>query len=261
MKSFSESEIKYLAGLLDADGSLSFKFCTTNTGKTYVYLILSLTASISIDRDGYIPSLAARAGKLIKIEYEKESYSDANKWSVQSRGELNQLLPRILKHMVIKGKHWEWLYKVFCQTKGQDVTNLIDVLKEDCIKSRQNTGPIKPKKHPTWAWVAGYLDGDGCYTLSKKSQLHIGAIASISDICGLELLCKAFGGSIYQPREDNTQLWRRGLGKSHRQFAIMFLKKMHRHSRLKRWKIEQMLAFHSQPQRLNEQIPTGKVIV
>lgn len=261
MKSFSESEIKYLAGLLDADGSLSFKFCETSAGRTYLYLVLSLSASCSIDRYGYIPSLSERAGKLVKIVYEKESYSDAYKWSVQSRGELNQLLPRLLKHMVIKGRHWDWLYQTFCQTKGQDVSSAVAQLKEDSISSRKNTGPIKPKKHPTWAWVAGYLDGDGCYTLSSKPQLHVGAIAHTSDVCGLELLFKAFGGSIYQPREDNTQLWRRGLGKSHKQFAIMFLKKMHRHSRLKRWKIEQMLAFHNQPQRLNEQIPTGKVIV
>lgn len=256
MKLFDESEIKYLAGLLDADGSLSFKFCKSSSGKTFLYLVLSLTASDKVDRHGYVKSLGERAGSCCKITYDKESYTDATKWNVQSRSELNQLLPRLLKHMVIKARHWNWLFEVYTSYRGKDVTDLEAGLKISSELSRSNTGPLKPKKHPTWAWVAGYLDGDGCYTMSNKT-MHVGCIANVTDIVGLELLHKAFGGSIYEPRDDNTQLWRRGLRGQNASFAKMFLNKMVRHSRLKKHKIEQMIAFHNQPQRLNEINPKG----
>ena len=261
MENMTETQIKYLAGLLDADGSLSFKFCKANSGKTYVYLILALTASEKIDRHGYVQSLEKYAGSVCKVTYEKETYTDAWKWNVQSRSDLNKLLPRLLKHMVIKGKHWNNLYEKFTEYKGIDVTGRVEVLKQFSTESRIDTGPVKAKKHPTWAWVAGYLDGDGCYTLSKQKTLHVGCIAHVNDVVGLELLSKAFGGTIYEPRDDNSVLWRRGLGKSHRDFAIPFLRKVHKHSQLKRWKIEQLLAFHNQPQRLNKSSATAEVIV
>lgn len=260
MKNFDETEIKYLAGLLDADGSLSFKFCKSSSGKTFLYLILALTASDKIDQHGYISSLGERCGSCCKITYDKETFSDATKWNVQARGELNQLLPRLLKHMVIKAKHWLWLYNTYDMYKGIDISLIEDELKEASKFSRKDVGPLKPKIHPTWAWVAGYLDGDGCYTFSNRA-IYVGCISHVQDVVGIQLLHKAFGGSIYEPREDNTQLWRRGLGKSDKDFATKFLRKMVRHSRLKKHKIEQMLAFHNQSQRLTDFIPTGKVIV
>lgn len=261
MKNFTESEIKYLAGLLDADGSLSFKFCKADSGKTFLYLILSLSAAESVDKHGYIKSLCEYMGSITHIQYERETYSDANLWRVQGRNDLNKLLPRLIKHMVVKGKHWQNLYNKYCELQGVDVKELVDDLKQFSEASRGDTGPVKPKTHPTWAWVAGYLDGDGCYTLSKNKILHVGCITHKEDMDGVELLHKAFGGTIYEEREDNTRLWRRGLGKSNKDFAVHFLKKVHRHSRLKKWKIEQMLAFHNQSQRLTDGTATAEVIV
>ena len=259
MEKFKENEIKYLAGLLDADGSLSFKFCKSGD-RTFVYLILALSASESIDRHGYISSLGSRIGSVCKIEYEKETYSDAWKWHIQKRSELDQILPRLLKHMVIKAKHWQALYKKYTELKSCDVTNQVEELKQFALDSRKNTGPLKHKKHPTWAWVAGYVDGDGCYTFSRKA-IHVGVISHTNDVCGLQLLHKAFGGTIYEPRDDNTQLWRHGMGRSQSSFAKMFLTGVIKHSRLKKHKIEQILNFHNQPQRLNESTATAEVIV
>lgn len=258
---FTETQIKYLAGLLDADGSLSFKFCKASSGKTYLYLVLGLTASTKVDRKGFVQSLEDYMGTVCKITYEKESFSDAFKWNVQSRSDLNKLMPRLLKHMVVKGKHWNNLFNIYTKFKGMDITGLEETLKEYSVESRLESGPIKDKKHPTWAWVAGYLDGDGCYTLSKNKTLHVGCITHKNDLSGICLLHKAFGGTIYEPRDDNTVLWRRGLGKSHRDFATLFLRKMRNHSQLKRWKIEQMLKFHNQSQRLSENCSTEQAIV
>ena len=258
----NESEVKYLAGLLDADGSLSFKFCKSTSGKTFCYLVLCLTGVKHIDKTDYILSLTKYGGTA--VVYDNDAGKPANKWHVQDRRSLNRLLPRVLKHMVIKARHWDRLYAAYTELSGQDVSNQIEFLKAFSNESRKDTGPLKAKTHPTWAWVAGYLDGDGCYTYSRKplkNTLHVGAIAHYNDTQGIHLLHKAFGGTIYPVRPDNTILWRRGLGKSHRAFARYFLSKVHRHSRLKTHKIEQMLNFHSEPQRLTESTPTGEVIV
>lgn len=260
MKIFDETEIKYLSGLLDADGTLSFKFCKSSSGKTFLYLVLALSASEKIDQHGYIQSLGDKMGACCKVVYDKETYTDATKWNVQGRDELNVILPRLLKHMVIKAKHWKWLFDTYTEYKGQDVSSIQDALKKQSEISRKNVGPLKAKIHPTWAWVAGYLDGDGCYTLSNRA-VHVGCISHVDDVVGIKLLQKAFGGSIYDPRDDNTQLWRIGLGKSNKDFAVPFLRKMVKHSHLKKHKIEQILAFHSQSQRLTDFTPTGEVIV
>lgn len=260
MKYFSESEIKYLAGLLDADGSLSFKFCKTGTGKTYLYLVMALTASKKIDRQGYLYSLGERLGNCCEIKYKEENHNDAIKWNVQSRRDINLLIPRLTKHMVIKARHWQNLFDIYMDKKGVDVTEQVDDLKIISSLSRKNTGPLKPKKHPTWAWVAGIMDGDGCYTLSKRA-IHIGVISHTQDVVALQLLQHAFRGSLYDPRADNTQLWRRGMGKQNSDFAKHFLNKVHRHSRLKKWKIEQMINFHNQPQRLSDFTSKEEAIV
>lgn len=258
MKNFTETEIKYLSGLLDADGWMSFKFCKTAAGKKYIYLIVGLSAAESVDKHGFVKSLGDYMGSVMKITYDKETYSDANKWHVQGRSELNKLVPRLIKHMVVKGAHWSRLFNIYTELKGCDVTDIEEELKEFSLESRAYGGPLKPKKHPTWAWVAGYLDGDGCYTLSRTRTLHVGCITHRDDLHGVELLHKAFGGTIYAPRdEDNTVLWRRGLGKNNKDFAVPFLKKVHSHSKLKRWKIEQLLNFHNQPQRLSDVHPEG----
>lgn len=245
MENMNESEVKYLAGLLDADGTLSFKFCKTETGKTYCYLVLALTAVQHIDRQDYVKSLARFGGQT--FQYVNGAGNPSNKWNVQSRRDLNKILPRIIKHMVIKGKHWQNLYDKYNELKGEDCTQWVEALKVFSEESRKEAGPVRPKNHPTWPWVAGYLDGDGCYTFShkhRKNTLHVGAIAHYKDVVALELLQKAFGGTLYDKRDDNTRLWRRGLGKSQRAFALSFLRKVHRHSRLKKYKIERMLEFH-----------------
>lgn len=255
MKSFNESEIKYLAGLLDADGCLSYNFVD---GK--LYLEMSLAASESIDKHRYIDTLSDRAGSLSIRNYPNTNWSASHQWRVHSRSELNMLLPRITKHMVIKGKHWKNMFDKYSELKGISLSEeQIKDLKEHSSNSRLEAGPIKHKNHPTWSWVAGYLDGDGCYTFKKHCNpeakncmtLKIGAVAHISDRVGIDLLVKAFGGNVRY--EQQWIRWSRNLGPKDGSFAIHFLRKVHQHSKLKRWKIEQMLAYHNNRlQRLTE---------
>lgn len=255
MKSFTETEIKYLAGLMDADGCLSFRF-TDN----YCYLELSLAASESIDKHGYVDSLGERAGSVSIREYPGTNWSPSHQWRVSKRSELNMLLPRIIKHMVVKGKHWNNLFTKYTELKATLLTDSeIEKLKTWSSASRKEAGPLKPKNHPTWAWTAGFLDGDGYYSLQygkvKHSpnycSLRMGAVCHKDDRVSLDLLHKAFGGNFKE--EGDILRWYRNLGPRDKSFAVPFLQKVHAHSKLKKWKIEQMLAFHNnQLQRLTE---------
>lgn len=260
MKFFNESEIKYLAGLMDADGHLSFSFTDQR-----VYLEMGLAASESIDKHGYLFSLGEKAGNVTIRQWEDKNWSPSRQWRVSSKSEINMLLPRIIKHMVIKGTHWNNLYNKWREFQTKILTEEeIVYLKTYSTESRKIAKPLKPKNHPTWAWVAGYLDGDGSYTFRKHSNpeakncmsLKIMVVCHKDDRVGIDLLFKAFGGSI---REEKDWLrWNRNLGVADSSFAIEFLRKVHRHSNLKKWKIEQMLAFHNNRlQRLSVENPTG----
>ncbi len=269
VKQIKEEEIKYLAGLMDADGSLYFQFVPYND-KYNVRLCLKLQQSVSIDREGkYIKSLAEYAGFTQEIELNNRNanWANAYRWNVQSINDLNKIVPRLIKHMVIKAKHWENLLLCYKNIFGKSVTEQeMLALKEFSRLSRKNTGSLKEKIHPTWAWVAGYIDGDGCYHMrnrtkgkGKWTELIVKIVAEDNDIQGLQLLHKAFGGSLKKSNNENTYYWSRSLGIKDRTFAINFLKNCHHHSRLKKHKIEKMLHYHSQ--RLSDKTSTEEAIV
>lgn len=270
MKKFTETQIKYLSGLIDADGSLFFHFKKYKDNIYNVSLKFVLQQSLSIDKDGtFINSLPEYMGFSQKVDISKDNpnWSDANRWTVTSNAELNMLIPRLVKHMVIKSKHFNNLLEKYNTLYGKSVTEEeMNELKEFAISSRKDSGPLKPKKHPTWAWVAGYLDGDGCYYMRKRkknwgvaTELLVTVVAHDDDVCSLELLKKAFNGNLGKKSGENTHCWTRNLGNSDRSFAIHFLRKMHMHSQLKRHKIEQLLSHHLQ--RLSESASTEDAIV
>lgn len=270
IKNFTETEIKYLAGLIDADGSLMFHFAKYNETKYNVCLQIVLQQSLSIDKDGaYVKSLSDYCGfnQFIEVSKPNENWADANRWTVNSTSDLNMLIPRLTKHMVIKAKHFQNLLDKFNSIRGKSVTeDEMRELKEFSLSSRKDVGPLKPKKHPTWAWVAGYIDGDGCYyQRSRKKnwgiakELLVRIVAHNDDKISLELLHKAFGGNLKQNFHENTWYWSRNLGNADRSFALHFLRKMHFHSKLKRHKIELMLNHHLQ--RLSESASAEDAIV
>jgi len=269
MKNFTETQIKYLSGLIDADGSLHFHFSKYND-KYNVSLQLVLQQSLSIDHEGrFIKSLSEYMGfvTFIELQSKKPTWSDANRWTVTSQSDLNKIIPRLTKHMVIKAKHFKSMFDKYNTIYGKSVTeDEMNELKEFATSSRKDVGPLKPKNHPTWAWVAGYLDGDGCYYMRNRkknwgvsTELLVRVIAEDSDIIGLSLLQKAFNGNMKKNNYENTYYWTRNLGNQDATFARYFLNKMHFHSQLKRHKIEQMLHYHSQ--RLNELTAEAGVIV
>lgn len=239
---FGEQESKYLAGLLDADGNL----CLVNNNG-YLHIVLSLSMSESIDRDGkFAKYLSSKVGKL-QTRRRKDTWATQNEWVVRKRSDLEKLLPHVIKHMVVKGASWQKMLELY-RSKPKEFD--LEKLRSDCLV----TGPVKPKNHPSWPWVAGYIDGDGWYLKRKRPrqvEMHVGVVSNTTE--GLELLQKAFGGVIKPDR--GYYRWIKNLGPRDKKFALMFLRKMVNHSRLKKWKIEQLLSTYSQ--RLSVLNPKG----
>jgi hypothetical protein len=254
----NESLIKYLAGLLDADGSLGFSFKAdiNRPGRNFVGLRLSLASSDAVDKNGFTESLPRVTGMGSTSRYgEHKQYIS---WVVSQRADLEMLLPRLIKHMVIKAKHWQWLLDTWREIRSNRKTvsdEEREILSQRSKESRRtNVGPVKPKNHPTWAWLAGYLDGDGWYTRISgvyagylQWSLHVGAVAHENDASVLQFLQRSFGGNISKHGQSpNVQKWVRSLGPQSRDFALRFLPHLAKHSRLKRHKIDALIHHHRQ---------------
>jgi hypothetical protein len=243
----NETDVKYLAGLLDADGHVGFDFTENRP-----YLCIRLTAADSIDRDGFVKNLPNTTGFGTScVKTKRENWASITVWTVSRARDLEMLVPRLVKHMVIKGRHLQRMFDKWQELRGK---TLSDLEREQLVLltklSRQDAGPLKAKKHPTWAWVAGYLDGDGSYIFShppshKNPRMLVQATAHENDVVGLELLYKAFGGRIENRGKNSPHIldWRHSLGKRDKAFALKFLSKMVLHTRLKKHKIEQMIAY------------------
>ena len=260
----TESLIKYLSGLLDADGCLSFSFTQSNRDDEFVYvgLKLNLSSSEAVDKHGFVESLPKLTG--MGAVYKTGDRQQFINWQIAKRSDLEMILPRVIKHMVIKAKHWQWMLETWRYSRGQErgqngvPKNMVDVLAAAATQSRKlRVGPLRAKNYPTWAWLAGYLDGDGCYsfdvtTRAKKSDkvwrmLRVNAVAHERDASVLEFLQNSFGGVIRShSQSDNIRIWYRQLGPSHGSFAVNFLARLAKHSRLKRHKIDQMIHYHRQ---------------
>lgn len=252
----NESLVKYLAGLLDADGSLSFNFKRdqNRVDRHFVSLTLKLSASDAIDVNKFIDSLPDLTG--FGSIYKEGRNQQFKNWTVTKRSDLEMLIPRLTKHMVIKAKHWDWILGQWRDLRKTSVSDdeRKKMTNQSKISRLERVGPLKPKNHPTWAWLAGYLDGDGCYsyrryTVNGYSQwtINVTAVAHINDISVLEFLQRSFGGSIIdQGQSDSVKIWRRSLGYQNRSFAENFLPNLAKHSRLKRHKIDVILSHHRQ---------------
>ena len=255
-----ESDVKYLAGLYDADGSATFQFNNNGRG----YLVLQIAASDAVSRNHEILYwLQDTFGGRVQHHADLKT-STVKSWKLSKANDLHKVVPILLKHLVIKGNTLAAQYDIWKNVlQGKKLSDVeISYWKNYNKNIRQLfNGPVKPKSHPTWAWVAGYLDGDGCFTnrycsKHKSYRMRVHATGHEKDLVGMKLLYKAFGGQLYEKKtEPGIWVWARNLGPKDRSFAVRFLKKLVRHSKIKKYKIEKILANHSQ--RLSVEDPTG----
>jgi hypothetical protein len=256
-----ESLVKYLAGLCDSDGCLSFSFAPAwKSEDRYCFLRMTIVQTEFADKGGAfmrsLPELTG-LGSFISYESKNENHSIRNEWRVGSVSDVEKLLPRLIKHMVIKARHWQWMLETYRNLRSKTLTpDDCAELKARSKESRLNTGPIKPRNYPSWAWTCGFLEGDGgfrnrYYKKTGRQEINVRVEIGKSDKCAIDLLYKSFGGLVYE--KERTIVWRRSLGAKNASFAKHFLSKLLRFSHIKRHQMEKILAYHRQ--RLNESTP------
>ena len=180
-------------------------------------------------------------------------------WTMRGK-EARKLFNLIGKHLRVKGTHFNNICETYTALNTLRLSDsAVEELKAYSKCSRESSSWLKQPKHPSWAWLAGYLDGDGHYQcrLNRKkcNELSVQAVASSSDSKVLEFLKEHLGGSLYTTVSGVVR-WRRGMGKSHEKFALPVLKKLRKYSCLpgKYKAIQRMIEFHekNKSQRLNK---------
>ena len=248
MSKYNETLNKYLAGFIDADGTLAFHFNKTVDGYFRIGLQFGIT---QIDNRG-------RGFKL--LEFLKESYgvgslSDVPSkkqkyWKVANKDELEKFLPHVIKHMVIKGKHFQRMLEKRRDLAGVNLSQeQVDALRQFAKSSRKDTGATRYKKNASPAWLAGYIDGDGYLRHSDKEhwlKIHV----QTSDVVAVELIQNTYGGKIYPTTKENIKEFRLNFGASFYGTANKVLKAIIPHLRIKRHDAEMILHWHKQ--RLSE---------
>lgn len=253
MSNYNETLNKYVAGFVDADGALSFYFNKTVDGHFRICLQFSI---VQIDNRGRGFKLlqdlrdAYDVGSIHNIEVKNQKC-----WRVSSKNDLEKFLPHIIKHMVIKGKHFQRMLDKRRELSGVNLTQeQVDELRKFAKESRADTGPIRYKKNASPSWLAGYIDGDGYLRCSGREhwlKIHV----QKSDVCSVELIQSTYGGKIYKTTKENIKEFKLNFGASFYGTATKVLKAIIPHLRLKRHDAEMILYWHKQ--RLNEKNPKG----
>ena len=256
-----------MAGLADSDGTLAPHFNKTADGCFRLGLQFAISQAESNDRNfALIHHLHALfgVGHVFHARPRGTNHTPQAIWKVADRNELEKFLPHIIKYMVIKGGHFQRLLELRRGLAGKKLT----ALEVSCIKhlvkmSRLGTGPVKPKNFPSPAWIAGYVDGDGCFRIypakkNRAEELRLKIAFWRPDKCGVRLIQRGYGGKIYE-RTPTVSEYYLNMGASFRATAHKFLGAILPHLRLKKHAAEMILYRHRQ--RLSEKAPTGEATV
>lgn len=235
----SEVINKILAGYIDSDGSISLKI-----NSEYLNINVYLSQAAVNDPDFEIIRSFQKFYNLGNLMFRfslNEKESSRCDWKLGVKDSL-KLFNLIGKHLVVKGTLFRDLIATYEEWVGKNITQEeFKILQEKQSFLRKHTGPLKKKKHPSWAWLAGYVAGDGhlCCRLDRKrhkydkkvnkyydmtfNELFIDIVSDIKE--PLEFLTEHFKGSIY-PCRDTHFHWKRSLGKGNIDFSEEFLSKL-----------------------------------
>jgi len=175
--------VKYYAGLFDADGCFDFRPTKRDNGLYYINISATL----------YQKDIRV-FDELVK-EYGVEVKATKGCSYIRLHGSKAQMFMNIIKnHLVIKKEVVEYLLSI----KGSTVKD-IKALRSLVKQKRGESSP--EKNYPSRQWLAGYVDGDGClYSSFRKKdgnlEFKLAVVSHKTQEAGLLLIKKAFGGFI-----------------------------------------------------------------
>ena len=233
----SEQLNKYVAGLIDTDGSISlFFYKTRTTGKQRLSVVLDITQSARNDPDFECLRALRDFYNLGSVSFsipEGDQRTSVCHWILRDK-DAKILFNRLGKHLRLKGTHFDNM--VWISNEHNDIEDIpekvIEELKEFRECSRNNTSYLKMPKHLSWAYVAGVIAGDGCIRLSQREGInYIEARLKITQSDReekfLNLFKRDFKGNIYHI---NSWIdWERNLGLRDSSFAVPFLKNIRKY--------------------------------
>jgi hypothetical protein len=238
----TETKAKYFAGLIDADGCYYFQ------RNAQGYLRGCFTISQSSLGKLAVEELAGLTEKRVtQTTYKTKAGDEKIKYTVliSSREDLKSFNDRLLKFLVVKGTIAKFVSDKVIELKNTKISEKdFELLQSTAKGVREFGGAVKPRNFVSSAWVAGFLDGDGNYSIKRGAYCHAWvSVSKREKVQAIKFLVDKFGGS--HSKTGTADNWYLGLGKGKRQLAVKFLKQMRKHSIVKQDKIEMMLNIHS----------------
>lgn len=186
---------KYFAGFVDADGSLGIHIRKRDDG------LFSLYPKVQVGQLTFRSSNLEELAKNFNVSVKEKKGTDFSLCDFCGTKARN-FIELIKNHLVIKDDLAEYILTI---PEVVDATQL-KLIKSNIKSLRKKNQPTK--NHPSRKWMAGYVDGDGCFSGSVKHNgtLNIKlSIACCSDAtAGIRLIQKAFGGTIYKSAGNST---------------------------------------------------------
>lgn len=186
---------KYMAGFIDADGYLGVR-CRVGARPDLIF-------EISQHEKFYFATI-----KPIMDEFGGQVRTKLEKYKVLAMkcGPARKLYERLAKYMVIKHdiaiEYMNFIDHADIADTTQEVALYRKIVKD--IKKQGRTSPLP--NYPSRKWLAGYFDGDGCFSVSVKGGYAYPTAMVVSAphlSSGIKLIQKAFGGSICTIAEGN----------------------------------------------------------
>jgi hypothetical protein len=216
MHSYASISDKYIAGFIDADGC----FTITVTKSTNGYSVIPCIR-ISQKFRKTLDDIQKYFG------WGKVYTSKRGDFEYQVRGnKAKTVAMRLVKHLVLKDAQARWIidYDFSGLKTAAQVKQIRQTLKQLRITS------FSTKQFPSRKWLAGYIDGDGCFSVGfrkgrKCPRITLTIACHYTDIKALELIHKNFGGSI--AKVNNVYYWTLYLQKTNfaklQNFAFKYL--------------------------------------